>query len=134
MEQNILRNASLKSTKKRQFLLYLLQKEGVPMTAKALHEKSIIIMPMNLSTVYRTLNTLVEKEILLKSTRQNGVVYFTFPKSKHSHHLVCTRCNLVIPIPLCPLDEWEIELEQKAGFQITDHALKFFGVCPNCIK
>lgn len=33
MEQNILKNAALKSTKKRQVLLLLLQKQARPMTA-----------------------------------------------------------------------------------------------------
>ena len=35
MEQNILKNADLKSTKKRQLLLFLLQKQARPMTAEA---------------------------------------------------------------------------------------------------
>jgi len=80
MEQNILRNASLKSTKKRQFLLYLLQKEGVPMTAEALHEKSIIIMPMNLSTVYRTIKYAGGKRNPPKIHSAKGRSIFHFSK------------------------------------------------------
>ena len=58
MEQNILKNAALKSTKKRQLLLFLLQKQARPMTAEELHELEEPILHMNTSTVYRTLNTL----------------------------------------------------------------------------
>ena len=71
MEQNILKNAALKSTKKRQLLLFLLQKQARPMTAEELHELAEPILPMNTSTVYRTLNTLTEKEILIRSVRQS---------------------------------------------------------------
>lgn len=63
MEQNILKNAALKSTKKRQVLLLLLQKQARPMTAEELHALAEPILPMNVSTVYRTLNTLTEKKI-----------------------------------------------------------------------
>ena len=37
MEQNILKKAELKNTKKRQMLLFLLQKHARPMTAEELH-------------------------------------------------------------------------------------------------
>ena len=63
MEQNILKKAELKTTKKRQMLLFLLQKHARPMTAEELHEIANNILPMNVSTVYRTLNTLTEKDI-----------------------------------------------------------------------
>ena len=53
MEQNILKNAALKSTKKRQVLLLLLQKQARPMTAEELHALAEPILPMNVSTVYR---------------------------------------------------------------------------------
>ena len=39
MEQNILKNAALKSTKKRQVLLLLLQKQARPMTAEELADQ-----------------------------------------------------------------------------------------------
>lgn len=72
MEQNILKNAALKSTKKRQVLLLLLQKQARPMTAEELHALAEPILPMNVSTVYRTLNTLTEKKILIRSVRRMG--------------------------------------------------------------
>ena len=42
MEQNILKNAELKTTKKRQMLLFLLQKHARPMTAEELRIGGII--------------------------------------------------------------------------------------------
>lgn len=82
MEQNILKNAALKSTKKRQLLLFLLQKQARPMTAEELHELAEPILPMNTSTVYRTLNTLTEKEILIRSVRQDGKAYYALAKKR----------------------------------------------------
>ena len=54
MSQSILKNADLKSTKKRCLLLSILQTEDRAMTAEELLEKATPILPMNASTVYRT--------------------------------------------------------------------------------
>lgn len=77
MSQSILKNADLKSTKKRCLLLSILQTEDRAMTAEELLEKATPILPMNASTVYRTLNTLTEKEVLSKSLRKDGKSYFS---------------------------------------------------------
>ena len=127
MEQNILKNAALKSTKKRQVLLLLLQKQARPMTAEELHALAEPILPMNVSTVYRTLNTLTEKKILIRSVRQDGKAYYSLAKKDHSH-------RLVIPVDTCPLSELEETLQQKTGFRITGHSLEFTGLCPECSK
>ena len=127
MEQNILKNAALKSTKKRQVLLLLLQKQARPMTAEELHALAEPILPMNVSTVYRTLNTLTEKKILIRS-------YYSLAKKDHSHRLVCDLCGKVIPVDTCPLSELEETLQQKTGFRITGHSLEFTGLCPECSK
>ncbi len=134
MEQNILKKAELKTTKKRQLLLFLLQKYAHPMTAEELHEAAKSILPMNVSTVYRTLNTLTEKGILIRSVRQDGKAYYALPKKDHCHRLVCDLCGKVIPIETCPLSELEETLETNTGFHITGHSLEFTGLCPICAK
>ena len=134
MEQNILKNAALKSTKKRQLLLLLLQRQARPMTAEELHELAEPTLPMNVSTVYRTLNTLTEKKILIRSVRQDGKAYYTLAKKDHSHRLICNLCGKVIPVDTCPLSELEETLQASTGFQITGHSLEFTGFCPECSK
>ena len=134
MEQNILKKAELKSTKKRQMLLFLLQKQARPMTAEELHEQANNILPMNVSTVYRTLNTLTDKGILVRSVRQDGKAYYALAQKDHYHRLVCDLCGKVIPIETCPLSELEESLENKTGFRITGHSLEFTGLCPECTK
>ena len=95
MSQSILKNADLKSTKKRCLLLSILQTEDRAMTAEELLEKATPILPMNASTVYRTLNTLTEKGVLSKSLRKDGKSYFSLEKHDHHHRLVCTVCRKV---------------------------------------
>lgn len=104
------------------------------MTAEELHALAEPILPMNVSTVYRTLNTLTEKKILIRSVRQDGKAYYSLAKKDHSHRLVCDLCGKVIPVDTCPLSELEETLQQKTGFRITGHSLEFTGLCPECSK
>ena len=76
------------------------------------------ILPMNTSTVYRTLNTLTEKEILIRSVRQDGKAYYALAKKDHSHRLVCDLCGKVIPVDTCPLSELEETLQ---GLPLDEH-------------
>ena len=104
------------------------------MTAEELHALAEPILPMNVSTFYRTLNTLTEKKILIRSVRQDGKAYYSLAKKDHSHRLVCDLCGKVIPVDTCPLSELEETLQQKTGFRITGHSLEFTGLCPECSK
>lgn len=134
MEQALLKKAALKATKQRQILLAVLQKENRAMTAEELHEKATPSVPMNLSTVYRTLNTLTEKKILTKMLRKDGKAYYALEQHDHYHRLVCSVCKKTIPVDSCPLRELEEDLEQKTGFHITGHTLEFTGICPQCLQ
>ncbi|MBM6829263.1 transcriptional repressor [Anaerotignum lactatifermentans] len=134
MEESLLKSADLKATKKRQLLLSILQQENRAMTAEEVHEKATPLLAMNLSTVYRTLNTLTEKGILSKTQRKDKKAYYALEHHDHHHRLVCTVCKKTIPVDSCPLRELEEDLEQKTGFRITGHTLEFSGICPLCQK
>ena len=130
----LLKQMELKTTKKRRLLLFLLQGESRPMTAEELHEKASLLLPMNLSTVYRTLHALTEKKLLLRSVRQDGKAYYTLYRDSHSHRLTCDTCGKVVPVDTCPLGELEESLSEKTGFRITGHLLEFTGLCPQCAE
>ncbi len=134
MSQTILKDAALKSTKKRRLLLSILQTQNKPMTAEELLEQSNPILPMNLSTIYRTLNIFTENGILSKTLRKDGKAYFALAKHDHTHHLICTVCQKIIPIEHCPLQELQEDLQQKTGFHITGHLLEFCGICADCLQ
>ena len=132
MENNILKEASLKSTKKRNLILKIISESVSPVTAEYIHENSDI--KMNLSTVYRALNVLCEKNIIEKSIHQNGIAYFSMANKVHSHNIICTVCNKKITLDCCPISSLEEEISKNTGCIITGHNLEFFGICSDCIK
>lgn len=134
MESEYSEKCSFEIHKKASGTIAFIAKQARPMTAEELHALAEPILPMNVSTVYRTLNTLTEKKILIRSVRQDGKAYYSLAKKDHSHRLVCDLCGKVIPVDTCPLSELEETLQQKTGFRITGHSLEFTDSVPNAAK
>jgi Fur family ferric uptake transcriptional regulator len=131
---NILKREGLKNTKHRNAVLEVLEDSGQPVTAEQifleLKGKEISI---NLSSVYRILESLVSRGLAIKSniTGESKASY-ELNRSEHKHHLICSGCKKMIPIDGCPLEEYENQLKAKTDFDITGHKLEIFGYCKEC--
>ncbi|HEX3018132.1 MAG TPA: transcriptional repressor [Caproicibacter sp.] len=135
-EAERLKKCGLKSTRRRGDVLQILEASSSPVTAEKifleLKEKNINI---SLSTVYRILDVLVEKEIVLKmNSTENDSAMFELNRRIHRHYLVCLGCRKMIPVENCPLNGLEKRLEQETGFQVTGHSLEIYGYCSDCRK
>ena len=84
------------------------------------------------ATVYKTiglikeLGEVLELEFSQDSNRYDGRKPYSHP------HLICTHCKKIIDPVLDTVNHLEKEIIQETGFQITNHRLDFFGVCPDC--
>lgn len=91
---------------------------------------------IGLATVYRTVQLLVELEVLSKLNLDDGFVRYELDDhdedQHHHHHLICSECGKIIEVKEDLLDSLENEIESKYAFQIKDHKLKFFGLCETC--
>ncbi len=87
---------------------------------------------VSLATIYKIINLLKNVGELMElgfvddRNRYDGFRPFPHP------HLVCTQCRKILDPDLPTLSELPKELEKKTGFQIINHRLDFFGVCPEC--
>lgn len=128
-----------KMTPQRQMILKIfLDHDGEHLSAEDVHdilrsEKSEI----GLATVYRSLELLCELGILQKNEFGEGKSRYELNKTDagahHHHHLICTRCGTVAEFADDLLDALEADIAEKIGFKVTDHQVKFFGVCKNCL-
>lgn len=132
--KDILKCGNLKSTKHRIAILEVLVKNDFPLTAEKIYltlkENGISI---SLSTVYRVLETLVEKDLAIRSnfTDENKAVY-EINQNKHRHHLLCVTCRKVLQVDGCPIEEYEKLLEDRFGFTVKGHKLEVYGTCASC--
>src|SRR5699024_5904 len=90
---------------------------------------------IGLATVYRTLELLLELEVVDKSNFGDGVSRYDLRKegAEHfHHHLVCIECGSVEEIVDDLLGEVEKIVESEWGFLVKDHRLTFHGLCRQC--
>ncbi|QHQ59440.1 transcriptional repressor [Anaerocolumna sedimenticola] len=132
MDNNTLKSADLKQTKKRILILSVLETAATALTAEEIDELTSKDMKMSISTIYRALNALADKNVIKKALHQDGKTYYEINNHTHRHSLLCTLCNERIPIDACPLESLENYLASETGYVITGHNLEFFGICPKC--
>ncbi len=129
-----LKRSGLKTTKRRKAILNILIKSNQPMAAEEIFltlKKEE--MKINLSTVYRTLDALVNIDMITKiSLMDEDRMLFEYNMLGHRHYLVCMGCKKIITIQNCPLGSYEKELENETNFKILGHKLYLYGYCSEC--
>lgn len=137
-----LQNSQYKLTHQRKVVLEVFAEHpGCHLSAEEIHDilkqKSADI---GLATVYRALELLCGEDIgiLQKIEFGDGCARYelnvTEPNTHQHHHLICTSCKRVIEFSEDMLDTLEADIAQKCGFKVTDHQVKFFGLCEECQK
>lgn len=139
MASGMWKEYGLKNTPSRQAVLEVLAAAQGPISAEEVYRRILSggdghPPAVSLSTVYRTLATLTQKGLLLRSTGQDGALCYQLRDSRHRHYLVCTACGSTVPIQGCPLKALEETLREETGFSITGHSLELYGLCPRCAR
>jgi len=84
------------------------------------------------ATVYRTLEVLAAIDVLTRIVQPDGHPSYICGAPGHRHHLLCSSCGTTVTFTACPVDALVSDLSRNTSFQIHDHVLEVFGVCPNC--
>jgi Fur family transcriptional regulator, ferric uptake regulator len=84
------------------------------------------------ATVYRTLEVLAAIDVLTRIVQPDGHPSYIWGVPGHRHHLLCSRCGTTVTFTACPVDALMNDLSRNTSFQIHDHVLEVFGVCPTC--
>lgn len=84
------------------------------------------------ATVYRTLEILAAIDILTRIVQPDGHPTYIWGTPGHRHHLVCEHCGTTVTFTACPIDDLVAHLTRNTDFEIRDHVLEVFGVCPRC--
>lgn len=120
-------------TPQRMAILALLAESRSHPSAEQIYEQVRAVFPMtSLATVYKTVALLKEAGEVLElafagsSSRYDGAAPQPHP------HLICTQCQRIIDPEISGFDAVSDELAQKYGFQIVNHRVDFFGICPEC--
>ena len=139
--KEMLKEKGLKVTNQRLLVLEVLaDHRDKHMTAEDIYELVKEDDPeIGLATIYRTVQLLREMQLVDRINLDDGCLryeisdLFDGESKHHHHHLICKTCGKVVPFEEDLLDELERLVEQETGFHVSDHELKFYGQCEECL-
>lgn len=87
---------------------------------------------VNLATVYRTLDLLVEMDLVTASDMGSGAAHFVLRSHATHHHAVCRRCQRSIEFAPELLDSFTAAMLEQYGFHTEANHIVIFGCCAAC--
>lgn len=103
------------------------------LTPQGIYEKVSREHPnIGLVTVYRTLEILQELELICELHGSGACHSYTMGSSQHHHHLICSKCGVVIDFTGYDITDLERNISKRNKFKITGHLLEFVGLCQDC--
>jgi Fur family ferric uptake transcriptional regulator len=128
------KSKGLKSSGQRAVILGIMLGEEKHHTAEELYELCKKKNPdIGIATVYRTVKLLCDAGIARELHFESGVTrYEIVTDDTHHDHLVCVRCGNFTEISSPLIEDEQIKIAKKNGFELTDHSLILYGICPSC--
>jgi len=87
---------------------------------------------VGLTTVYRTLQGLVDDGDVDVLRNDEGEALFRRCSAGHHHHLVCRTCGRTVEVEGPAVERWTSAIAAEHGFADISHNLEIFGTCPQC--
>lgn len=87
---------------------------------------------VGLTTVYRTLQAMVESGDVDVIVRDDGESVYRQCSTTHHHHLVCRSCGATVEIVGPTVETWADAMAAEHGYREVSHTLEIFGLCPQC--
>lgn len=126
-----LKSVNLKATRQRVAVLTVLIDSLLPLNINQI--RSLLDIEMDLSTLYRTLDTFFDKDLISKTVPlEPSQTVYELKRDGHKHYLICVKCHSMQIVNGCPIHDYEHEVESKTGFIIDRHQLELYGLCPKC--
>ena len=120
----------------RRVLVETLAEAGRPLTVP---EILVSAPELPQSSAYRNMTALIEVGVVRRvvGADDHGRFELAEELSGHHHHLVCATCGKVEDVHPSPkleraLGEAARAVAEEQGYEVTEHQLDLFGLCPEC--
>ena len=127
----------LKRTRQREDVFRVLTRAREPLSTVEVYRRVMADTPDSgyaMSTIYRTLSTFVERELVEKTTLMGeDMAVYEWKREQHTHYAVCLICRRRIPLTRCPMEQLPIHMDPEE-FTVTGHKLELYGYCRECQK
>lgn len=134
MESQDLRKAGLKVTLPRMKILEILENNPQRhMSAEDMY-KALLDSgeEIGLATVYRVLTQFEDAGLVTRHHFEGGHSMFEMNEGDHHDHILCVKCGRVDEFVDEVIEKRQEQIAKEAGYEMTDHSLYIYGVCPKC--
>ena len=131
-----IKNAGLKVTAPRTKILEIFETSGKRhLSAEEIYTRlRDSSEEVSIATIYRVLTQFERAGILTRHHFSEDHSIFELDSGEHHDHLVCAKCGHVEEFVDAMIEERQKEIAQKAHYQMLDHSLHIYGLCPQCQK
>lgn len=135
METQDLRKAGLKVTLPRVKILEIMERENNNRHLSAEQVYKILLKEdedIGLATIYRVLTQFEGAGLVTRHHFEGGNSVFELNKGEHHDHVVCVKCGKVDEFIDKVIEQRQNDIAKKLGYELTDHSLYLYGLCPDC--
>jgi Fur family transcriptional regulator, ferric uptake regulator len=133
--QDALRQRGLRMTPQRRVIAEAIATVGSPITAERAYRHIARQFPdINVSTVYRTLETLEELGLVRHTHVHDGVAHYHLADQPVHQHLVCLSCGAEEELDPAVLEPVADELLRRYGFVASLGHSAIVGRCRGCLR
>jgi Fur family ferric uptake transcriptional regulator len=123
----------LRMTPQRLMIVAAVENSNSHISAEEIYSQVIKKYPnVNISTVYRTLDTLADMKLVTKTDLGDGRVRYHPADKGHHHHLVCRECGAIIDLDEKALAGIQKTLLNDYNFIADLRHLGISGICVKC--
>ncbi|MAG13360.1 MAG: transcriptional repressor [Spirochaetales bacterium] len=131
----ILAQAGLRITRQREIILNIIQHLDSHPDADEVYGVAKKKLPrINLSTVYRTLQTLKERGLIDTHRFSEEHHHYEVNTAREHHHLVCRQCGEIVECDLPIMDQIKKHAHTESGFKALSSDITVYGICGSCLK
>lgn len=130
--REILKQSDLKITPQRLEILNYILTNNHSSAQEIKEHVSKKVSSVSFSTIYYTIDKLIEAGIIIPITLEPGVVRYDTNTQPH-YHIICVKCGKITEVKIDPFEKFTLEELKEKGFdEILGFEIHFFGICKDC--
>lgn len=114
-------------------LEYLIQSKDHPTADEIYKALEKRFSSMSVATVYNNLRMLTDLKVIKELSYGDRASHFDFVTHEH-YHAICKNCGKIVDFYYPGLEDVELAAGKLTGFQVEEHRLEVYGLCPDCQK
>lgn len=88
---------------------------------------------LSVATIYNNLRFLTQHKIVKELSYGDHASRYDFVTTEH-YHAICRQCGAIVDFFYPGLEDVEIASSRLTGYQLDEHRLEVYGLCPQCQK